>query len=80
MVAVDEYGSVIDTIYDFAEAQGLSIDTVIQEGGAGQIEINLLHGDPLMLADQVFYFKPRHPRGGAEERHLCDLHGETDAG
>lgn len=57
MVAVDEYGEVIDEIYDFAEAQGLSIDTVIQEGGAGQIEINLLHGDPLQLADQVFYFK-----------------------
>jgi glutamine synthetase len=57
MVAVDEYGEVIDTIYDFAEAQGLQIDTVIQEGGAGQIEINLRHGDPLSLADQVFYFK-----------------------
>lgn len=57
MAAVDEYGPVIDTIYDFADAQGLKIDTVIQEGGAGQIEINLLHGDPLQLADQVFYFK-----------------------
>ena len=57
MVAVDEFGEVIDTIYDFAEVQGLKIDTVIQEGGAGQIEINLNHGDPLELADQVFYFK-----------------------
>ncbi len=57
MVAVEEYGPVIDTIYDYAEAQGLAIDTLIQEGGAGQIEINLLHGDPLDLADQVFYFK-----------------------
>lgn len=57
MVAVDEYGPVIDTIYDFAEAQGLSIDALIQEGGAGQIEINMMHGDPLHLADQVFYFK-----------------------
>ncbi|MGB0960016.1 MAG: glutamine synthetase family protein [Halocynthiibacter sp.] len=57
MVAVDEYGPVIDTIYDFAEAQGFAIDTIIQEGGAGQIEINLMHGDPLRLADQVFYFK-----------------------
>ncbi len=57
MVAVDEHGPVIDTIYDFAEDQGLQIDTVIQEGGAGQMEINLLHGDPLDLADQVFYFK-----------------------
>ena len=57
MVAVDEFGEVIDTIYDFAEDQGFKIDTVIQEGGAGQIEINLQHGDPLALADQVFYFK-----------------------
>ncbi|MEM7243342.1 MAG: glutamine synthetase family protein [Pseudomonadota bacterium] len=57
MVAVDDYGAVIDTIYDYAEAQGLGIDTLIQEGGAGQIEINLMHGDPLALADQVFYFK-----------------------
>jgi len=55
--AVDEYGPVIDDIYDFAEAQGFEIDTIIQEGGAGQIEINLQHGDPVALADQVFYFK-----------------------
>ena len=57
MAAVDEYSGVIDTIYDYAEAQGLKIETIIQEGGAGQIEINLSHGDPLDLADQVFYFK-----------------------
>ena len=57
MSAVDEYGPVIDDIYDFAEAQGFEIDTIIQEGGAGQIEINLQHGDPVQLADQVFYFK-----------------------
>ncbi len=57
MTAVDEYGPVIDDIYDFAEAQGFEIDTIIQEGGAGQIEINFLHGDPLALADQVFFFK-----------------------
>lgn len=57
MVAVDDYGKVIDDIYDFAEAQGYEIDTIIQEGGAGQIEINLVHGDPVALADQVFFFK-----------------------
>ncbi len=57
MSAVDEYGPVIDDIYDFAEAQGFEIDTIIQEGGAGQIEINLQHGSPVELADQVFYFK-----------------------
>lgn len=55
--AVDEYGKVIDDIYDFAEAQGLEIDGILQEGGAGQVELNLAHGDPLELADHVFYFK-----------------------
>ncbi len=54
---VDEYSAVVDDIYDFAEAQGLEIDTVMQEGGAGQLEINLNHGDPVDLADQVFMFK-----------------------
>ncbi len=55
--AVDEYGKVIDDIYDFAEAQGFEIDGILQEGGAGQVEINLNHGDPITLADQIFYFK-----------------------
>ena len=57
MSAVDEYGKVIDDIYDFAEAQGFEIDGILQEGGAGQVEINLAHGDPVELADQIFYFK-----------------------
>ena len=57
MSAVDEYGPVIDDIYDFAEAQGLEIDGILQEGGAGQIEINLNHGEPVALADEVFFFK-----------------------
>ncbi len=57
MSAVDDYGPVIDTIYDFAQDAGLAIDTVIQEDGAGQVEINLTHGDPVLLADQVFCFK-----------------------
>jgi glutamine synthetase len=57
MSAVDEYGKVIDDIYEFAEAQGFELDTIIQEGGAGQVEINFLHGDPVQLADQVFFFK-----------------------
>ena len=57
MSAVDEYGPVIDDIYDFAEAQGFEIDGITQEGGAGQVEINLRHGDPVKLADEIFYFK-----------------------
>mgnify|MGYP000041149905 CR=1 FL=1 len=57
MTAVDEFGPVIDDIYDFAEAQGFEIDGITQEGGAGQLEINLRHGNPVKLADEVFYFK-----------------------
>ncbi|AWB47741.1 glutamine synthetase [Gemmobacter aquarius] len=57
MSAVDEYGKVIDDIYDFAEAQGFEIDGILQEGGAGQVEINLAHGDPVALADEIFFFK-----------------------
>ncbi|WP_299190901.1 glutamine synthetase family protein [uncultured Litoreibacter sp.] len=57
MSAVDEFGPVIDDIYDFAEMQGFEIDGITQEGGAGQLEINLRHGDPVKLADEIFYFK-----------------------
>jgi glutamine synthetase len=55
--ATDEYDRVIEHIYDYAAAQGLEIDTIIQEAGAAQLEINLNHGPPLELADQVFLFK-----------------------
>ncbi len=55
--AVDEFGPVIDDIYDFAEAQGFEIDGITQEGGAGQLEINMRHGDPVKLADEIFFFK-----------------------
>ena len=55
--AVDEYDRIIELIYDYAEAQDLEIDTIIQESGAAQLEINMVHGDPLKLADEVFLFK-----------------------
>ena len=57
MSAVDEYGPVIDDIYDFAELQGLDIDGIMQEGGSGQVELNLRHGAPITQADEIFYFK-----------------------
>jgi glutamine synthetase len=55
--AVNEFDALFEDIYDFSEAQGLEIDTLIHEEGAAQMEINLRHGDPLALADQVFLFK-----------------------
>ena len=57
MSDADEYGQIIEDIHNFAEAQGFEIEGFNQEGGAGQIEINLDYGDPVALADQVFYFK-----------------------
>ncbi len=57
IAAVNEFDDLFDDIYDFSAAQGLEIDTLIHEEGAAQMEINLRHGDPLALADQVFMFK-----------------------
>jgi len=57
IAAINEFDELFDEIYDFSEAQGLEIDTLIHEEGAAQMEINLRHGDPLQLADQVFLFK-----------------------
>ena len=57
IAGVNEYDELIDDIYRFAEAQGLEIDTLIHEEGVSQLEINLRHGAPLELADQVLLFK-----------------------
>ena len=57
IAAVNEFDELFDDIYKFSERQELEIDTLIHEEGAAQMEINLRHGDPLMLADQVFQFK-----------------------
>jgi len=55
--AVNEFDALFEDIYKYSEQQGLEIDTLIHEDGAAQMEINLRHGDPLELADQVFLFK-----------------------
>ncbi len=57
IAAVNEFDPLFDDIYAFCEAQDIEIDTLIHEDGAAQMEINLLHGDALDLADQVFLFK-----------------------
>ncbi|KTC17393.1 glutamate--ammonia ligase [Pseudomonas putida] len=44
-------------VYRCMEALGLPRDTFMHEMGVSQFEINLLHGDPLLLADQTFLFK-----------------------
>jgi glutamine synthetase len=57
IAGINEFDELIDDIYHFSEKQGLEIDTLIHEEGPAQLEINLRHGDPIQLADQVFLFK-----------------------
>lgn len=44
-------------VYTAMAALGLPRDTFMHEMGVSQFEINLWHGDPLLLADQTFLFK-----------------------
>ncbi len=57
IAGINEFDELVDDIYHYSEKQGLEIDTLIHEEGPSQLEINLRHGDPLELADQVFLFK-----------------------
>ncbi len=55
--AVNEFDPLFEDLYDYCETQDIGIETLIHESGVTQMEINLLHGDALELADQVFLFK-----------------------
>ena len=55
--ATSEYENLIDDIYEHSEIAALSLDTLIHESGAAQLEVNFVHGDPVALADQVPIFK-----------------------
>jgi len=55
--AMNDFDPFINDLYAFCEDQGIRIDTLSQEMGPAQFEINFLHGDALDLADQVFLFK-----------------------
>ncbi len=46
----DEFRAALDTL-------GVVSDTWIHESGQSQYEINLMHGDPVEVADQAFLFK-----------------------
>ncbi|TNE41392.1 MAG: glutamine synthetase [Alphaproteobacteria bacterium] len=54
---IDEFDPFFEDLYDFAELQGLQIDSLIHEDGPCQFEINLRHTDALRVADQLFLFK-----------------------
>src|SRR6185436_20358152 len=55
--AVNEFDPLFEDVYAYCEQMDLGIDTLIHETGAGQMEINFSHDDPIALADEVFFFK-----------------------
>jgi glutamine synthetase len=55
--AMNDFEPFIDDLYSNCEAQEIRIDTLSQEMGPAQFEINFQHGNAVDLADQVFLFK-----------------------
>jgi glutamine synthetase len=55
--AVNEFDPLFEDVYAYCEKMELNVDTLIHEVGAGQMEINFFHAEPLGLADEVFMFK-----------------------
>jgi glutamine synthetase len=67
MEALELFDPVMRRIYEHCAVAGIAVDTLSHETGAAQFEVNLLHGDPLDLADQVVLFK-RIARKAASEQ------------
>lgn len=55
--SMNDFEPFINDVYAYCEVQGIRIDTLSQEMGPAQFELNFLHGDAIELADQVFLFK-----------------------
>jgi len=55
--SMNDFDPFINDVYAYCEAQGILIDTLTQEMGPAQFELNFRHGDAIQLADQVFLFK-----------------------
>jgi len=55
--SMNDFDPFINDVYSYCEAQNINIDTLSQEMGPAQFEINFMHGDAVELADQVFIFK-----------------------
>jgi glutamine synthetase len=54
---MNDFDPFINDIYVYCEAQNIRIDTLSQEMGPAQFELNFFHGNAVELADQVFLFK-----------------------
>jgi glutamine synthetase len=69
MEALELFDPVMRRIYEHCAMTGIPVDTLSHETGTAQLEVNLLHGDPLTLADQVVLFK-RIARKAAQEQNI----------
>jgi glutamine synthetase len=54
---MNDFDPFINDVYAYCEVQNINIDTLSQEMGPAQFELNFLHGNAIDLADQVFLFK-----------------------
>jgi len=54
---MNDFDPFINDVYAYCDAQEINIDTLSQEMGPAQFELNFLHGNAIELADQVFLFK-----------------------
>ena len=54
---MNDFDPFINDVYAYCEAQNIRIDTLSQEMGPAQFELNFFHGNAVELADQVFLFK-----------------------
>ena len=54
--AVNDFDPFFMELSRFCDVHRLGVETQIHEAGAGQMEINFPHGDPLELAARVFLF------------------------
>jgi glutamine synthetase len=54
---MNDFDTFINEVYTYCDVQGIEIDTISQEMGPAQFELNFLHGHAVDLADQVFLFK-----------------------
>lgn len=66
MEALELFDPVMRRIYEYCAVAGVAVDTLSHETGSAQLEVNLLHGNPLDLADQVVLFKRIARKAAAE--------------
>ena len=55
--AVNEFDPLFEDVYSYCDAQKIGLDTLVHESGTVQMEINLIHGEAITLADQAARFK-----------------------